>query len=109
MFDSSTGFRLPDGSDLLVELARPSDQGPRGRSVLRAKLATYQANGAQLGWLLIPAEQAVEIWPAYGPAGGWKQLLGWRTASSFPSVTGSGGDLASVSRPAGVQASPRAA
>jgi Uma2 family endonuclease len=23
-------------------------------------------NGAQLGWLLIPAEQAVEIWPAQG-------------------------------------------
>ena len=27
-------------------------------------MATYQANGAQLGWLLIPDQQAVEIWPA---------------------------------------------
>lgn len=96
MFDSSTGFLLPDGSvlspdaslvrlecwralspeqqrsfpplcpDLEVELTSPRDQGPRGLSALRGKRATYQANGAQLGWLLIPAEQAVEIWPAQG-------------------------------------------
>jgi Uma2 family endonuclease len=25
-----------------------------------------QINGAQLGWLLIPDQQAVEIWPASG-------------------------------------------
>ncbi len=25
-------------------------------------MAAYQANGAQLGWLLIPEQQAVEIW-----------------------------------------------
>ena len=94
VFDSSSGFRLPDGSvlspdaslvrqdrwealtpeerrgfaplcpDLAVELASPSDLGPRGLTALRQKLAAYQANGAQLGWLLIPDEQAVEIWPA---------------------------------------------
>ena len=92
LFDSSTGFRLPDGSvlspdaslvrlerwqaltpeqrrgfpplcpDLVVELASPSDEGPRGLTALRRKLAAYQANGAQLGWLLIPEQQAVEIW-----------------------------------------------
>jgi Uma2 family endonuclease len=50
----------------VVELASPSDPGPRGLSALRGKLATYQANGAQLGWLLIPAEHAVEVWPAQG-------------------------------------------
>jgi len=74
LFDSSSGFRLPDGSvrspdaslvaldrwqaltaeqrrgfaplcpDLVVELASPSDEG------------------ARLGWLLIPAERAVEVW-----------------------------------------------
>jgi len=92
IFDSSGGFRLPDGSvlspdaslvrldrwqaltpeqrstfaplcpDLVVELASPGDQGPRGLSALRQKMGAYRANGAQLGWLLLPDEQAVEIW-----------------------------------------------
>ncbi len=96
LFDSSSGFRLPDGSvlspdaalvrlerwdalsladrrcfpplcpDLVVELASPSDEGPRGLTALRRKMASYQANGAELGWLLIPHQQAVEIWPAAG-------------------------------------------
>lgn len=95
-FDSSTGFRLPDGSvmspdasllrldrwqaltpeqrrgfpplcpDLVVELASSSDRGPRGLTALRHKMAAYQANGAQLGWLLIPEQQVVEVWPAHG-------------------------------------------
>ena len=95
-FASCTGFRLPDGSvlspdasllrlerwqalspeerrgfgplcpDLVVELASPSDEGPRGLTALRRKMATYQANGARLGWLLIPHDQAVEVWPASG-------------------------------------------
>jgi len=92
VFDSSTGFLLPDGSvrspdvslvglerwraltleqrrgfpplcpDLLVELASPSDDGPRGLTALQQKMAAYRANGAGLGWLLIPEQQAVEIW-----------------------------------------------
>jgi Uma2 family endonuclease len=96
LFGSSNGFRLPDGSvlspdaalvrverwealtpaerrgfpplcpDLVVELASPSDEGPRGLTALRHKMANYQVNGAQLGWLLIPHQQAVEIWPAAG-------------------------------------------
>ena len=91
-FDSSTGFLLPDGSvlspdlsllrmerwqaltaeqrrgfpplcpDLVIELASASDEGPRGVSTLRRKMDQYQANGAQLGWLLLPEERAVEIW-----------------------------------------------
>ena len=96
VFDSSSGFRLPDGSvvspdaslvvldrwqalstaerrsfaplcpDLVVELASPSDEEPRGVSALRQKMASYQANGARLGWLLLPHQQAVEVWPASG-------------------------------------------
>ncbi|MFM7513741.1 MAG: Uma2 family endonuclease [Cyanobium sp.] len=96
VFDSSSGFRLPDGSvrspdasllrqerwqalsaeerrgfaplcpDLVVELASPGDAGLRGLTALRRKMDRYQANGAQLGWLLIPEEQAVEVWPASG-------------------------------------------
>ena len=95
-FDSSTGFQLPDGSvvspdaslvrldrwealsaeerrrfapvcpDLVVELASPSDEGPRGLSVLLQKMADYQRNGARLGWLLLPEERVVEVWPASG-------------------------------------------
>lgn len=96
VFDSSAGFLLPNGSvfspdaslvrldrwqgltpeqrrgfaplcpDLVVELASPSDGGPRGITALRQKLAAYQANGARLGWLLLPDERAVEIWTASG-------------------------------------------
>jgi Uma2 family endonuclease len=92
IFDSSTGFHLPDGSvlspdaalvleerwqaltpqqrlgfpplcpELVVELASASDEGPRGVSALRRKMDQYQANGARLGWLLLPQERAVEIW-----------------------------------------------
>lgn len=35
-------------------------------SALRQKMAHYQANGAQPGWLLIPEQQVVEVWPAQG-------------------------------------------
>ena len=92
LFDSSGGFRLPDGSvlspdaslvleerwqalspgqrrgfpplcpELVVELASASDEGPRGITALRQKMDQYQANGARLGWLLLPHERAVEIW-----------------------------------------------
>ena len=92
MFDSSTGFRLPDGSvlspdasavrlerwqalsaeqrrgfpplcpELVVELVSPSDEGPRGAGALRRKLAAYLASGAQLGWLLFPEQRAAELW-----------------------------------------------
>ena len=99
VFDSSTGFRLPDDSvlspdacvvkqerwqalspeqrrtfpplcpDLVIELASASDSGPRGSEALRRKMALHQANGAQLGWLLFPEQRAVEIWPARPEAG----------------------------------------
>jgi Uma2 family endonuclease len=92
VFDSSTGFLLPDGSvrspdaslvrlerwqalseeqrrgfpplcpDLVVELASPSDRP----ADLRRRMAAYRANGASLGWLLFPDERAVEEWGAAG-------------------------------------------
>lgn len=52
--------------DLVVELASPSDEDPRRFSALRSKIATYRANSARLGWLLIPHQQAVEVWFASG-------------------------------------------
>jgi len=97
VFDSSGGFLLPDGSvrspdaslvrlerwqalsgeqrrgfpplcpDLVVELASPSDRA----ADLRRRMAAYQANGASLGWLLFPDEQAVEEW---GPAGNGRRI-----------------------------------
>jgi Uma2 family endonuclease len=90
VFDSSSGFLLPDGSvrspdaslvrlerwqalseaeregfpplcpDLVVELASPSDQP----QALHRKLAAYMANGARLGWLLLPQSRTVEVWTA---------------------------------------------
>ena len=57
--------------DLVVELASPSDEGPRGLSVLRRKMADDQRNGARLGWPLLPEArpecpglqlQLAEIW-----------------------------------------------
>jgi len=88
LFDSSTGFLLPDGSvrspdasvvrlerwqglseaeregfaplcpDLVVELASPSDEP----QALRKKMAAYMANGARMGWLLLPQKRTVEVW-----------------------------------------------
>jgi Uma2 family endonuclease len=90
VFDSSTGFLLPDGSvrspdasvvrldrwqalsaaeresfapicpDLVVELAGPSDE----LEVLRRKMVAYMTNGARLGWLLLPQKRTVEVWTA---------------------------------------------
>jgi len=88
LFGSSTGFLLPDGSvrspdasvvrlerwqglseaeregftplcpDLVIELASPSDEP----QALRKKMAAYMANGARLGWLLLPQSRTVEVW-----------------------------------------------
>ena len=88
VFDSSGGFLLPDGSirspdasavrlelwralseserdgfpplcpDLVVELASPSD----APEALGRKMACYRANGARLGWLLLPQTRSVQVW-----------------------------------------------
>jgi Uma2 family endonuclease len=115
VFDHSTGFRLPDDSvlspeaslvrldrwlaltseqrqgfaplspDLVVELASPSDEGPRALRALRSKMAAYQANGARLGWLLIPHQQALEVWPASGEP---ERLEGLKVLEAGPEFPG---------------------
>jgi Uma2 family endonuclease len=90
VFDSSTGFLLPDGSvrspdasvvrldrwqalseaeresfapicpDLVVELASPFYE----LEDLRRKMVAYMTNGARLGWLLLPQKRTVEVWTA---------------------------------------------
>lgn len=87
-FDSSTGFRLPNGSDrspdvawipqakwdaltsaqrkrflplcpdFLVELLSPSDSWEAGE----AKMQEYQDNGNRLGWLIDPESRKVAIY-----------------------------------------------
>jgi Uma2 family endonuclease len=87
-FDSSTGFKLPNGAerapdlswvakerwealteeeqdqfapicpDFVIELRSKSDSLP----VLQAKMREYIENGAKLGWLINPKIQTVEIY-----------------------------------------------
>ncbi len=87
-FDSSTGFRLPNGADrspdaswvsrerwesltpqqrkgfvplcpdFVVELRSESDSFPK----LQTKMREYIDNGAKLGWLIDPKNQRVEIY-----------------------------------------------
>jgi Uma2 family endonuclease len=93
-FDSSTGWVLPNGArrspdaawvlksriqkidpatlerfwrlcpDFVIELRSQSDR-PR---TIRAKMAEWIANGAQLGWLIDPEDRSVEIYrPDHAP------------------------------------------
>jgi Uma2 family endonuclease len=87
-FDSSTGFRLPNGAirspdaawirldrwealtpeqrrklvplcpDFVVELRSPSDE----IADIQAQMREYQENGLRLGWLIDPETQRVEIY-----------------------------------------------
>jgi Uma2 family endonuclease len=88
VFDSSTGFKLPNGAerspdvawipqdrwdaltpsqrqrflplcpDFLIELLSPSDTWEAGG----AKMQEYQDNGSRLGWLIEPASRRVAIY-----------------------------------------------
>jgi Uma2 family endonuclease len=116
VFESSGGFRLPDGSvlspdaslvrlerwqaltpdqqrrfaplcpDLVVELASPTDEGPRGLTALRRKMEAYRANGARLGWLFIPHERAVEVWPASSESQRLEQIAMLQAGPEFPGL-----------------------
>lgn len=90
-FDSSTGFRLPNGAvrspdvawvrcdriealnpapdkflplcpDFVIELRSATDS----LAPLQEKMREYVANGLQLGWLIDPKEQQVEIYDGAG-------------------------------------------
>jgi len=93
VFDSSTGFDLPNGAtrspdvawvkrsrlaaltpeqkqgflplcpDFVIELRSPSDP----LSTLQEKMEEYRANGAQLGWLIDPVERRVYVYRPGAP------------------------------------------
>jgi Uma2 family endonuclease len=93
VFDSSTGFKLPNGADrspdaawipqarwdaltpeqrrrflplcpdFVIELLSPSDTWED----LQIKMAEYQANGARLGWLIDPEIKRVAIYRSMPP------------------------------------------
>ena len=93
VFDSSTGFTLPNGAkrspdaawvttarwgalseseqesfpplcpDFVLELRSPTDNF----AVLEAKLAEYRDNGARLGWLLDPQTRQVQVYRPHQP------------------------------------------
>jgi Uma2 family endonuclease len=93
VFDSSTGFDLPNGAtrspdvawvkrsrlaeltpeqkqrflplcpDFIIELRSPSEP----LSILQEKMEEYLANGAQLGWLIDPVERRVYLYRPDAP------------------------------------------
>ena len=118
-FDSSAGFRLPDGSvraadaawvrkdrwealtreerekyaplcpDFVLELRSPSDR----LADLEGKLAEWIANGARLGWLIEPFERQVQV---YQPGASVARLDAPERLSADPVLPGFVLDLASV-------------
>jgi Uma2 family endonuclease len=49
-------------------------------------MASYQANGARLGWLLLPHQQAVEVWPASGVSQRLEQIDVLEATPDFPGL-----------------------
>lgn len=118
-FDSSTGFILPNGAtgapdaawvrrerlaeltpaqkekflplcaDFVVELRSPTDRV----ADLQAKLIEYIENGAQLGWLLIPATHTVVV---YRPAAQPTILVNPDTITAEPLLPGLTLQLAAI-------------
>ena len=67
--------------------ASPSDEEPRGVNALRRKMAAYQANGARLGWLILPDQRSVEQWPAQGPSTRLENATVLEAGPEFPGLT----------------------
>jgi len=53
---------------------------------LRQKMAAYQRNGARLGWLILPEERAVEVWPSAGDPQRLKHLAVLTASPEFPGL-----------------------
>ena len=49
-------------------------------------MAADQSNGARLGWLLIPHERAVEVWPASGDSRRLEHLEQLEAGPEFPGL-----------------------
>jgi len=122
-FDSSCGFRLPNGvtrspdaawvsrprlagfsaeekkkflplcPEFIVELRSPSDR-VAGQ---KAKMEEYRENGALLGWLIDPIERQVHLYRPGRPA---EQLDEPRSISADPELSGFVLDLAEIWEPA---------
>lgn len=120
-FDSSTGFKLPNGADrspdaawvrrdrwdaltpeqkrrfpplcpdFVIELRSESDSLP----TLQAKMQEYIDNGAQLGWLIDPKTQQVEI---YRPGQAVERLQSPETLSGEDILPGFVLDLSPIFR-----------
>lgn len=118
-FESSAGFRLPNGAmrspdmawvrkqrwdaltesqrkkfsplcpDFVVELRSPSDT----LAELRAKLVEYIANGAQLGWLIDPEGKRVYV---YRPGREVEELIQPESLRGDPELPGLVLDLRSI-------------
>jgi len=110
-FDSSTGFKLPDGAILspdaswiskarFARLSKPKRQkfwqicpdfvvelrsSTERLSVLQDKMKEYMANGAHLGWLIDPLTREVHV---YRPRGEVRRLKNPRTVSGDPVLRG---------------------
>jgi len=119
VFDSSTGFRLPNGADrspdaswilqarwdrltsvqkrrfapicpdFVIELCSPTDE----LETVQKKMQEYLANGIQLGWLLDPTTRRVEI---YRPEEEIEILINPKMVSGEPVLPGFQLDLSRV-------------
>ncbi len=119
VFDSSTGFILPNGAkrspdvswisharwdalsdqerqgfaricpDFVLELRSPTDR----LSSLQDKMQEYLDNGARLGWLIDPTEQVVYV---YRPGEAVERLESPTAVSGEPVLPGFGLQLATV-------------
>jgi Uma2 family endonuclease len=120
-FDSSTGFRLPNGAmrspdaswvllsrleklsqhekeqfiplcpDFVIEVASPSDEV----SSLKEKMDEYRQAGLRLGWLILPASRQVEAYSAADV----HVLASSETVSGDPVLPGFKLDLAPIWKP----------